>query len=437
MRKLLYITIDAALLFTGIQSAFILLENLNVLYEYEKNFAAFLDILPYILGTYIFLTYAYGLYNIARKNLSDVIYSVFLLSVSLLVLEMGICFLIRDVAMAFPRSVMLLGGVFNLFLLTGWRVLCWQVERKVAGIKKIAVFSGHDNSLIPSIVKFFSKLYKIEYEYSEKDDSTVIEEKIKSVDEVFIDINIPTKVRDNALFLSIKHKKNVFFVPEYYYLSLISAFLSKTDDIPTFQITSMEMSTEERFIKRFFDLILSLSLIIIFLPFGLFIAALVKLDGGPVFYSQERVTRDRKSFKILKFRTMIPNAEKKSGPVFASENDPRITKVGRFLRAVRFDEVPQLLNILKGEMSVVGPRPERPYYVNKFEQAIPEYAYRHRVKAGLTGLAQVEGKYNTTVENKLRYDLIYINRYSVWRDFLIIIQTIKILFIRESTEGVQ
>jgi exopolysaccharide biosynthesis polyprenyl glycosylphosphotransferase len=437
MRKLLYIIIDVALIFTGIQLAFLLLENLNVLYEYEKNFAAFLGILPYILGMYIFLIYAYGLYNISRKSLSEVVYSVFLLSISLLVLEMGICFLIRDIAMAFPRSVMLLGGVFNLLLLTGWRILCWQIERKVSGVKKIVVFSGQDNNLIQYIAKKFPKLYQIKHEYSDSDNLTVIEEKIKSVDEVFIDLDIPAKIRENALFLSIKHKKNVFFVPEYYYLSLMSAFLSKTDDIPTFQIMSMEQSAEERFIKRFFDLILSLSAIIIFLPFGLLVAVLIKLDGGSVFYSQERVTRDRKIFKILKFRTMIPNAEEISGPVLASNNDPRITKIGRFLRAVRLDEIPQLLNILKGEMSVVGPRPERPYYVNKFEQSIPEYAYRHCVKAGLTGLAQVEGKYNTTVENKLRYDLIYINRYSIWRDFLIIIQTIKILFMRESTEGVR
>ncbi|MDR1561808.1 MAG: sugar transferase [Dysgonamonadaceae bacterium] len=437
MRRLLYIIIDFALIYTGIQLAFLLLEHLNVLSEYEKNFSAFSSILPYVLGMYIILMYAYGLYNISRKDLSEVIYSVFLLSISLLVWEMGICFLIRDIAMAFPRSVMLLGGLFNLILLLGWRIACWKIEFKAAGVKKIAIFSQINNKLTLSIAKKFPKLYQIKYEYSDNDDLTVVEDKIKSVDEVFINLDIPEKIRDNVLFLSVKHKKNVFFVPTYFYLSLMSAFLSKTDDIPTLQITSMELSLEERFIKRILDFIFSLLVIIIFLPFGLLIAAVIKLDGGPVFYSQERITRNREIFNILKFRTMIPNAEEISGPVLASENDPRITAVGRFLRIIRLDEIPQMLNILKGEMSIVGPRPERPYYVNKFEQAIPEYAYRHRVKAGLTGLAQVEGKYNTTVENKLRYDLIYINRYSIWRDFLIIIQTIKILFIKESTEGVQ
>jgi lipopolysaccharide/colanic/teichoic acid biosynthesis glycosyltransferase len=134
---------------------------------------------------------------------------------------------------------------------------------------------------------------------------------------------------------------------------------------------------------------------------------------------------------------MIPNAEQISGPILAGEKDSRITKIGKFLRMVRLDELPQLINILKGEMSIVGPRPERPFFVEQFEQELPEYHYRLKVKAGLTGLAQVEGKYNTTVEDKLRYDLIYINNYSVWKDFLIMLRTIKILFIKSSTEGVE
>jgi lipopolysaccharide/colanic/teichoic acid biosynthesis glycosyltransferase len=134
---------------------------------------------------------------------------------------------------------------------------------------------------------------------------------------------------------------------------------------------------------------------------------------------------------------MIPDAEKLSGPVLAGANDPRITKVGKFMRLTRIDELPQLINVFRGEMSFVGPRPERPFFVEQFAQEIPEYHYRSTVRAGLTGLAQIEGKYNTSVENKLRYDLIYINNYSLWQDFLIILRTIKILFMKSSTEGVK
>jgi lipopolysaccharide/colanic/teichoic acid biosynthesis glycosyltransferase len=133
---------------------------------------------------------------------------------------------------------------------------------------------------------------------------------------------------------------------------------------------------------------------------------------------------------------MVPDAEKLSGPVLAGKADPRITKIGKFMRATRLDEIPQLINILKGDMSIVGPRPERPFFVEQFETEIPEYRYRLKVKAGLTGLAQIEGKYNTSVKNKLRYDLIYINNYSVLKDFFIMLQTIKILFIKSSTEGI-
>jgi lipopolysaccharide/colanic/teichoic acid biosynthesis glycosyltransferase len=169
----------------------------------------------------------------------------------------------------------------------------------------------------------------------------------------------------------------------------------------------------------------------------LILAALIKLDGGKVFYVQERLTEGGKVFKMIKFRTMIPDAEKISGPVLAEHNDPRITSIGRFMRAVRFDELPQLLNILKGEMSIVGPRPERLYFTEQFVKDMPEYKYRLKVKAGLTGLAQVEGKYNTSAEDKLRYDLIYINNFSIWNDIVIILQTIKILFMKSSTEGVK
>jgi exopolysaccharide biosynthesis polyprenyl glycosylphosphotransferase len=212
--------------------------------------------------------------------------------------------------------------------------------------------------------------------------------------------------------------------------------LFKTGDIPTFRISNLGLSPEELVLKRLIDLILATIAAIVALPIGLILAVLIKLDKGPVFYMQERFTKDNKVFKIIKFRTMIPDAEKMSGPVLAEDKDPRITAFGRFIRLVRLDELPQLLNILKGDMSLVGPRPERPFFTEQFEKNIPEYRFRLKVKAGLTGLAQVEGKYNTTVEDKLRYDLIYINNYSLLKDFIIMLQTVKILFLKESTEGI-
>lgn len=175
------------------------------------------------------------------------------------------------------------------------------------------------------------------------------------------------------------------------------------------------------FFKRPFDFILSLIGIILSLPLWILAGLLIWVeDQGPVFYSQSRVGEDGKIFKIKKFRSMIKDAEKNTGVVLASKDDPRITKVGRFLRATAMDELPQLLSILKGDMSFVGPRPERPKLVSEFSNIIPQYNLRHKGKPGLTGVAQVFGKYNTASRQKLKYDLFYINKQNFWFDLHII-----------------
>ena len=167
-------------------------------------------------------------------------------------------------------------------------------------------------------------------------------------------------------------------------------------------------------------------------------AVMIKLDSkGPVLYSQERVGLYGKTFFVHKFRSMKQDAEAKCGPVLAAEGDPRITKFGRFMRATRLDELPQLFNVLKGEMSIVGPRPERPFFVKQFIAQKPEYDYRHNVKPGITGLAQIAGKYNTSAYDKLIYDLLYIQDVSVKTDLMIMLQTFKVLLTKSSSEGVQ
>ena len=208
-------------------------------------------------------------------------------------------------------------------------------------------------------------------------------------------------------------------------------------DSPLLLSRNIGLTMEQQWVKRAMDISLSLAGLIISFPFFAVIAASIKLtDGGPVFYKQTRLTKNGAKFEIYKFRTMIQDAEKIGGPQLASERDPRILPVGRLLRATRMDELPQLLNILKGDMSVVGPRPERPELAAEIEKEIPEFQYRLKVKAGLTGYAQVYGKYNTTSYDKLKLDLTYIRNYSVLLDFKLIFMTPKILFIKESTEGV-
>lgn len=214
------------------------------------------------------------------------------------------------------------------------------------------------------------------------------------------------------------------------------AVLDKIDDAPVFRLPLLNPVLEVRIMKRALDIFVAFIGFICTLPFMALTAIAIKIgDPGPILYSQIRTGKNGKEFRIYKFRTMRVDAEKLSGPMLAQENDPRITRLGRFLRAVRLDELPQIWNVLNGDMSIVGPRPERPFFVKKFIKEMPEYTYRHNVKPGITGLAQVYGKYNTMPFDKLVYDLVYIQNCSVMTDLVIIIQTVKVLFTKSATEG--
>jgi len=208
-------------------------------------------------------------------------------------------------------------------------------------------------------------------------------------------------------------------------------------DTPILLTREYVLSFEQRMTKRTVDIVCSLILCVLASPIMLLTAIAIKLyDGGPVLYKQVRCTRDMKEFKILKFRSMKVDAEKNSGAVLAKKGDSRITPIGRFIRMVRIDELPQLINILKGEMSFIGPRPERPEIMAQYMEDMPEFVFRTKVKAGLAGYAQVYGKYNTTPYDKLKLDLFYIENYSIWLDIKLMMLTAKIVFKPESTEGI-
>ncbi len=208
-------------------------------------------------------------------------------------------------------------------------------------------------------------------------------------------------------------------------------------DTPMLLLRNRGLSVENRFAKRALDILLSSIAIILTSPFMIVVAILIKAyDGGPFLFKQKRLTIDGKVFEVYKFRSMIVDAEKDGVARLASKNDDRITPIGKFIRKVRLDELPQLFNILLGDMSVVGPRPERPEIAEEYMKTMPEFEYRLKVKAGLTGYAQVLGKYNTTPKDKLLLDLMYIEKYSLFLDLKLILMTIKILFMSESTEGV-
>ncbi len=248
--------------------------------------------------------------------------------------------------------------------------------------------------------------------------------------------DIPANDRNNIFKICYEESKRIYVIPKISDIILNGSSSVHFFDTPLLLTEGNPLEYEERIIKRGMDIILSLALIIITSPVMLITAVIIKLaDGGPVFYRQIRCTKNSREFKIIKFRSMVVDAEKQGVAVMALENDPRITPVGRFIRKCRIDELPQLFNVLKGDMSFVGPRPERPEFIAKFKETMPEFAYRMKVKAGITGYAQLYGKYNTLPYDKLKFDLYYIEQYSVWLDIKLMILTLKILFTRESTEG--
>lgn len=248
---------------------------------------------------------------------------------------------------------------------------------------------------------------------------------------------IHSRERNIILKHCINHKIKLFMIPRIADVMMRGSEQIHMLHLPILKTQRYKPSIEYQIIKRTMDIVVSGIATIVLSPLFLITAIAVKSDGGLAFYKQKRLTKDGKVFEILKFRSMRVDAEKYSGAVLsAGENDPRITKVGRIIRACRLDELPQLLNILKGDMSLVGPRPERPELQKEIEKEVPEFGLRLQAKAGLTGYAQVYGKYNTTFYDKLLMDLMYISKPSILEDFTIMLATVKILTSKESTEGV-
>ncbi|MBQ9360947.1 MAG: exopolysaccharide biosynthesis polyprenyl glycosylphosphotransferase [Lachnospiraceae bacterium] len=294
---------------------------------------------------------------------------------------------------------------------------------------------GRENGLC-----YKMNLLTFKYHISESVDAGEhkIEELLKKIEghEAVLINDLSAKKRNKILKACFDMDKRVYVVPK------ISDVLMKYSeelnliDTPLYLCRNREISLWQRVIKRVLDLLACTLATIILSPVMIITAIAIKIeDRGPVFYRQERVTEGGRRFMILKFRSMIVNAEADGRPHPAGEKDDRITKVGRIIRSCRIDELPQLLNIIKGDMSIVGPRPERVEHVEKYTREIPEFSFRLKMKGGLTGYAQVYGKYNTSALDKLKLDLTYITNYSLLTDIQIIFETVKILFLRESTEG--
>ena len=346
--------------------------------------------------------------------------------------------IISLLAYHFPTPLpLILGTLLQGILIGGWIVVATYIFRSLfPPLDVLLIYDGlHKDMFVEKV-----KTRRHQFSINESLRANVPFEEICAAVDRHAGVmlwDVSTRDRNQIFKYCYERSVEIYVMPKIMDIILRGAQPLHFFDTPLLLTKSSPIEAEQLFIKRAFDILFSLLLIVITSPFMLLTALAVKCyDGGPVFYRQIRCTRDDKEFRIVKFRSMIVGAEKDGRARLASQHDDRITPVGRLIRKIRLDELPQLFNVLSGSMSFVGPRPERPELIRKYTEDMPEFRYRTKVKAGLTGYAQVYGKYNTRPNDKLKLDLYYIENFSVWLDLALIIQTVKIIFKPESTEGV-
>ncbi|SFH81630.1 exopolysaccharide biosynthesis polyprenyl glycosylphosphotransferase [Tindallia magadiensis] len=402
----------------------------------EYNYSSYRVMTPYISVGVVILFSIYGLMNVTRKGRMEIVQSVGTAVIVLNILTMAGTFFMRT--FSFPRSIFGIAMVLQLVIISIFYLIILEIQRKRHGAKHISVIGQgkQTEEIAGKILRKYDGWFS-EMRICQDERISVMNDVVKMSDWVFVCPAVPTAQKHRLMQLCIQYRKELQLVPDFYEIMNVGASTSQMDDVPVLHIDTMRLSVEQRMMKRLIDFVASGMALIILLPLLLMIAICIKItSSGPVLYHQIRVTRDGKRFPLYKFRSMVMDAEKDTGPVLASENDQRITKCGKWLRAWRLDELPQLFNVLKGDMSLVGPRPERPLFVDQFEQKMPHYRYRKTVKAGITGLAQVRGNYSTTAEDKMRLDLLYIRNYSFWLDIIIMLQTLPVVVNMDRAKGV-
>ena len=383
---------------------------------------------------YHLFTNLYGGFKIGTERITDIVYSNWL---TIIIVNFVTYFQISLIGRHFqnPMPIFVLTFVqFSLALI--WTLWANRLYFKMFNpANLVCLYNGDDPSRI--IDCFVSRPNRF---------NIIKNIKVTIMDKSFYDqicdaegiimYHVPVEKSGEILKFCVKNRIRYYLVPSLEDIILRMSDVIYIGDNPLFVSKNGALFLGQRISKRILDIIFSVAFLLLLSPLMILISAAIKLsDGGPVLYSQVRCTEKARRFNILKFRTMIIDAEKDGIARLAKENDSRITPVGKLLRHLRLDELPQLINILKGEMSFVGPRPERPEIIEQHKKTLPEFDFRLSVKSGLTGYAQVLGRYNTTPKEKLKLDLIYIQTYSLLLDIKILLMTIKVVFSKNSTQG--
>ena len=400
------------------------------------NYEPFLVALPFMTLSSLIYIDIFGLLRFYRTSWNSIASSILKLVFMQTLTTTAITYFLSY--SSFPRSILIITPIFQTAALILWNWAMLSVRDSGAAISNVMIIGNAEqrSELEGKLERArtpISRKMSIKYTFCADDREKAIK-CIRKVDEVLICSDLSEEFKMEIMLMCIDQRKAVYLAPEVMEISLISTEVVHFDDMPLLLMDSFSLSFEQRFFKRAFDLAASILSMPILLPFFAIIAALIKLTSpGGVFYRQERVTAGGRIYSILKFRTMYDGAELETGPTLSYDGDERVTALGKFLRRYRIDELPQLFNVIKGDMSLVGPRSERPYFVEQYIKNIDGYEMRNAVRAGITGYAQIFGKYGTPAEHKLTYDLIYIKNYSLLLDIKLIMQTISVIFRKGSS----
>ena len=403
----------------------------ETLFSLRGNFVV---ILSFVL---VFVTFGslYGAFKIGVYRVHEIIYS-FSLAVIFAnaVMYLELCLIARELVALRP---MLLGVLFQIVIAAAGSWCANTIYFKLYSARRMVAVFGSDTDGFALINKMSRISERFQIESGINADRASMEEIYRHIDkyEAVVICGVTGEIQRKIFAYCYSHCKRTYLLPDITDIVINNSYSIQISDTPVLMSRNRGLTIEQEIVKRIGDIVMSLIMLIIASPFMLISAVAIKLDdGGPVFFRQNRITKDGKIFNIIKFRSMIVDADR-DGIKKATDGDSRITRVGKIIRACRIDELPQLLNVLRGDMSMVGPRPERIENVYEYSEKYPQFELRHRVKAGLTGYAQIYGKYNTSPADKLNMDLTYIETYSLLQDLKLIILTFKILFMRESTEG--
>ena len=400
-------------------------------YRWGNYFLFALFILIYGAFVKVYGGFLVGTATVIDLIFSQVIAIAFLQGVSYIIFSL----LSYKLVSIWPFLLMFL--MYSLFA-AGWVVVIDAIYFKLHAPKKtIVVFNNVDAYLSLKGIRSMDKRFRVVRTVnSEKTSLEELFSYLKKLDAVFL-CGVPADYRNEVVKFCIANSKVAYIKPKISDTIIRGGKTIQLMDVPVYRCKRTNSSLIYKVTKRAMDVVLSAIAIVIASPVMALTAIAIKLDDhGPVFYKQERLTLNGKKFKIIKFRSMRCDAEKDGVARLAEDHDDRITRVGAFIRKCRIDELPQIFNIFLGQMSMVGPRPERPEIAKEYEDEMPEFALRLQVKAGLTGYAQVYGKYNTTPYDKVQMDLIYVARQSIMEDIRLMLMTFKIMFVPSSTEGV-